>query len=144
MTDAELDELRERARRCQPIPVPDEPRKIVNPELRELLDRYPPIPVPWPDGKQCLATALAQCLRLPVGQVPPRQEHEDIDAWDAKVAERLGVRLECMGRDEPGPPEPWIAIIPSGFGDGSTHAVAVLGNAAVVRYRLAGFRVRPA
>ena len=116
-------------------------------ELRERVARVratlQPIPVPFVDGDQCLPTALAECLRLPLDRVPPRCDHEEIDEWDKKVAERLGVRLELIDRDEPPPMEPWIAIVP-GRGGEATHAVAVFGNSPDARGRLAGFRIRPA
>jgi hypothetical protein len=61
-----------------------------------------------------------------------------------EVAETLGVRLQTIYSDEQPPTAPWIAIIESGFGDGSTHAVACLGNDPAARGRLAGFRIVPA
>jgi hypothetical protein len=113
-------------------------------ELRERVRRVRAtlnlIPVPWRDGEQCLPTALAQCLRLPVDRVPPRCDHEDLDEWDRKVEESLGVRLERIDLDET-PAEPWLAIVP-GHGE-NTHAVAVFGNSHLARGRLAGFRIRP-
>jgi hypothetical protein len=118
MPDAELDALRERAK------------------------RHRPIPVPFDDGEQCLPIALAECLRLPPDRVPMRCDHEEIDEWDQKVAARLGVRLELIDRDEEPPREPWIAIVP-GHGE-ATHAIACLGDDHRARTRLAGYRIRPA
>jgi hypothetical protein len=118
MPDAELDALRERAKRCRPIPVP------------------------FDDDEQCLPIALAACLRLPLDRVPPRCAHEELDEWDRKVKERLGVRLELIDRDEPPPREAWIAIIP-GHGE-ATHAIACLGDDHRARTRLAGYRICPA
>ena len=37
-----------------------------------------------------------------------RCDHEELDEWDRKVEERLGVRLELIGCDEEPPREPWI------------------------------------
>jgi len=103
---------------------------------------FKPMPIPFVDNEQCLPQALADCLRLPLDRVPPRCDHEELDEWDRKVAERLGVRLELIDRDESPPREPWIAIVPSGYGDDTTHAVAVFGNSPAARGRLAGFRIR--
>ena len=114
-------------------------------ELRERLDRCQPIPVPWVDGHQCLQHALAQCLRLPPAQVPERRDFEDIDAWDRRVADQLGVRLELIHFDEPPPSDEWwVAVLPASVDDTRTHAVGVFGNSAAARGRLAGFRVRAA
>jgi hypothetical protein len=113
-------------------------------DLRERASRLEPIPVPFVDNQQCLRDALAACLRLPPGRVPERRHHEDLDAWDARVAEQLGVRLVTIHADEQPPSEPWIAIVDGGFGDERTHAVACLGNDHAARGRLAGFRIVPA
>jgi hypothetical protein len=120
----------------------------VNPELlaeidalRERAKRLKPIPVPWVDGEQCLQHALAAALRLPPNQVPERRHHESLDAWDRRVAERLGVRLQTIYPDEEPPREPWIAIVDGGFGDERTHAVPCIGNDPAARGRLAGFRI---
>jgi hypothetical protein len=112
--------------------------------LRERASRLRPIPVPFVDGQQCLRDALAACLRLPPSRVPERRHHEELDEWDARVAEALGVRLETIYPDEEPPREPWIAIVDGGFGDERTHAVAVIGNPQAARGRLAGFRIVPA
>jgi hypothetical protein len=111
---------------------------------RRVRATYRPIPVPFDSGQQCLQNALAECLRLPPARVPMRCDHEELDDWDRKVAERLGVRLELIYPDEEPPREPWIAIVPSGYGDETTHAVAVFGNSPDARGRLAGFRIRTA
>jgi hypothetical protein len=133
----ELDALRARIRWARSL------EKLPLPEPDMIAERFPYIPMPWDAAEQCLPTALAACLRLPVHQVPPRRDHEELDEWDKKVEESLGVRLEHIGHDEEPPRAPWIAILPTGD-DETTHAVAVIGNAAVVRGRLAGFRIVPA
>lgn len=110
----------------------------------ERVRQFKAIPVPWHDGHQCLRDALAACLRIPAERVPPRADHQDLDAWDKLVAERFGVRLEYIPPDEPPPREPWIAIVPAGLSGDVTHAIAVIGNAYAARGRLAGYRIRPA
>jgi hypothetical protein len=113
-------------------------------ELREQIaaarERFQPIAVPWPDGWQCLQTAVAECLRLPPSRVPARLDLEDITEWDARVAEKLGVRMESFGLDEPPPKEPWIAVVDSGE---YPHAVACIGNDHRARGRIAGYRLVP-
>ena len=62
---------------------------------------------------------------------------------DAKILERFGVRFELLDRDEPGPREPWIAIVPGSSGE-YDHAIAVFGDSPLARGRLSGYRIRPA
>jgi hypothetical protein len=113
-------------------------------QVRRVRQEIRPIPVPWDDGDQCLQAAVAACLRLPPHRVPERRDHEEIDEWDARVAQRLGVRLELLDRDEtPTRGEAWIAIVPGSSGE-FTHAIAALGNDPAARGRLAGFRIVPA
>jgi hypothetical protein len=102
--DAELDALRERAARFQPIPLPLH--------------------------GQCLRDSVAFCLRRDPWELPLRWSHKEPRDWADAVCAQFACTIEHAGVDELPPPgyEVWVALIPAGD---VNHALPMRGTTPV-------------
>jgi hypothetical protein len=124
ISDAELEEIRRRARQYRKIDLNAEP--------------------PKPLQGQCLRDAVAVILRQPPASVPPRLEGQDVDEWLDDVGQQFGVRFQKVDGDElpPPTPRPWVAFVATAD-DEVTHALpcigrSVMGVEAMIRPRAGG------
>jgi len=95
-------------------------------ELEAEANRRRPIPIPF--NGQCLRDAVAQVLRIPAEQLPPRRWGEPIAEWLATVTLEHGTFFEpTKAKDLPPASGPWVAIVETDQPHVS-HAVAMIGR----------------
>jgi hypothetical protein len=94
--------------------------------LEAEVNRLRPIPIPLKG--QCLRIAMAQVLRVPVDQVPPRLQGQPLTEWLARVTLEHGTYFELVtAKKLPPATGPWIAVVATET-PGERHAVAMIGR----------------
>lgn len=96
---------------------------------KERVNRHKVIPIPSPESDQCMRTAFAAVLRVPLEQVPPRRWGQRFVEWIASVTLAHGTYFEFREADELPPTAgvPWVAVIDSDT-PATTHAVPCIGS----------------